>query len=396
MADAGRYFELERGSSKKFWSVRRTGAAVTVRFGRIGTGGQEKTKNLAGVAAATQEVAKLIREKLSKGYVERKAASAANTARRARSARTVPPAGTKTDSRIAQFRREALSQLQRLCAKVPGCDELYPLLATSSRLAVGFRSVRGGDNASTSRLGGNPNLPRDVAWPRDPDEPALPLWFLLQIRLSEMPRGAASELPPRGMLYFFIDFDSERRPWETARVLFSPVETGLVATPMPEDLKIALATAAFRRDNKGRRTVTLPEDLRTLLRGTGGRVCRLKARPMLALPMSDSPEYEPIGAVVDRDPKLEDRFWNLLEKFDKQQGYPPAHRLLGHPHLVQDNMVTNLEKSLRTPWRLLLQLDSDHTANQVWGDMGSLYFWIPEPDLKKLRFDRVRCVYQSC
>lgn len=40
-------------------------------------------------------------------------------------------------------------------------------------------------------------------------------------------------------------------------------------------------------------------------------------------------------------------------------------------------------------WVLLLQLDSDDSADLMWGDMGMLYFWIRQQDLKGHRFDRV-------
>jgi len=61
-------FELIEGASSKFWEVGVTGCELTVRYGRIGTSGQSKTKCLADSAAAHKEQAKLIKEKVSKGY----------------------------------------------------------------------------------------------------------------------------------------------------------------------------------------------------------------------------------------------------------------------------------------------------------------------------------------
>ncbi|MEJ1935274.1 WGR domain-containing protein, partial [Nostoc sp. NIES-2111] len=54
----------------KFWEVGLSGLDVTVRFGRIGTQGQTKTKTFATAAAATKERDKLIQEKTGKGYAE--------------------------------------------------------------------------------------------------------------------------------------------------------------------------------------------------------------------------------------------------------------------------------------------------------------------------------------
>ena len=52
-----RRFELVEGSSSKFWEIELDGWDVTVRFGRIGTQGQAKTKSLASDAAARKEQA---------------------------------------------------------------------------------------------------------------------------------------------------------------------------------------------------------------------------------------------------------------------------------------------------------------------------------------------------
>ena len=63
-----RRFELVEGSASKFWEVARDGCSVTVRFGRIGSGGQTQTKDFPSDELATDHAAKLIKEKLAKGY----------------------------------------------------------------------------------------------------------------------------------------------------------------------------------------------------------------------------------------------------------------------------------------------------------------------------------------
>jgi DNA ligase-1 len=65
-----RRFEFVEGKSSKFWEISVADADVTVRFGRIGTEGQTKTKSFADIAAATRHAEKLIEEKTGKGYVE--------------------------------------------------------------------------------------------------------------------------------------------------------------------------------------------------------------------------------------------------------------------------------------------------------------------------------------
>ena len=65
-----RYFEFVGGTSAKFWEVVVSGNEVTVRFGRIGTDGQTKTKTLPDTAAAVKHAEKLIAQKVAKGYQE--------------------------------------------------------------------------------------------------------------------------------------------------------------------------------------------------------------------------------------------------------------------------------------------------------------------------------------
>jgi DNA ligase-1 len=65
-----RRYEFVEGNSSKFWEISVDGADVTVRYGRIGTEGQSKTKSLADPAAARKHADKLIEEKTDKGYVE--------------------------------------------------------------------------------------------------------------------------------------------------------------------------------------------------------------------------------------------------------------------------------------------------------------------------------------
>src|SRR5688572_27849206 len=61
-------YELVEGSSSKFWEVALAGAALTVRFGRIGTKGQEQTKRFGSSGEAKKAYDKLIAEKTKKGY----------------------------------------------------------------------------------------------------------------------------------------------------------------------------------------------------------------------------------------------------------------------------------------------------------------------------------------
>ena len=57
-------FEMD----EKFWAIKLDGASHTVRYGKIGPSGQEKTKDFDDEAAAKKDHDKLVQEKTKKGY----------------------------------------------------------------------------------------------------------------------------------------------------------------------------------------------------------------------------------------------------------------------------------------------------------------------------------------
>lgn len=61
-------YEVSDGSANKFWEITLSGTSLTVRFGRIGTAGQEQTKNFTTADLARKEHDKLVAEKAKKGY----------------------------------------------------------------------------------------------------------------------------------------------------------------------------------------------------------------------------------------------------------------------------------------------------------------------------------------
>jgi uncharacterized protein (TIGR02996 family) len=65
-----RRFEFSEGSSSKFWEITLDGSSASVRYGKIGTPGQEKAKSYASAAQAEADAKKQIAEKTGKGYKE--------------------------------------------------------------------------------------------------------------------------------------------------------------------------------------------------------------------------------------------------------------------------------------------------------------------------------------
>ena len=71
--------EFDNGRSSKFWEVAVNGSTHTVRYGRIGTTGQEKTKSFDNNAAAEKDALRLISQKTQKGYTPVRGNSKAST-----------------------------------------------------------------------------------------------------------------------------------------------------------------------------------------------------------------------------------------------------------------------------------------------------------------------------
>lgn len=65
-----RRFEYKDDKSSKFWEILVSGNVLNVRYGKIGTDGQNQTKEFADAATAEKQAQKLIAEKMGKGYQE--------------------------------------------------------------------------------------------------------------------------------------------------------------------------------------------------------------------------------------------------------------------------------------------------------------------------------------
>lgn len=67
---SSRYLVYRGEGSEKFWEISREGSVVTVRFGRIGTDGQSRERDLGDADQAQKDMEKSVRAKLAKGYEE--------------------------------------------------------------------------------------------------------------------------------------------------------------------------------------------------------------------------------------------------------------------------------------------------------------------------------------
>jgi uncharacterized protein YwqG len=259
-----------------------------------------------------------------------------------------------------------------------------PVLESVARPSVRLQRAEACPADDTgSRFGGTPLLPAGCAWPVT--RAGQPLSFLAQISTADIQVPAGNpDLPADTLLAFFYEA-KEQRGWgfdpadqQFWKVIAVPKVSGVAAVPPPE----ALPFPAYRM---------LPRTVRTI------------------------PDYgEPALAGLDAD---YDDFERMPAELD-QGDAAPWHRMFGWPDLVQNPMQLQCQlasngiyvggsKGYRNPraaelapgaadWLLLLQLDTDDDIGWMWGDAGTLYYWIREQDLRTGRFDRTWMIFQCC
>lgn len=244
----------------------------------------------------------------------------------------------------------------------------------------------------SSKVGGNPDLPEDVEWPRWKD---YEMTFISQINLAELPSELS--LPTSGLLSFFYAVE----PMFEDEDFFSDPHTCRV-----------IFTNANQLDLISRRNA--PDSLNESARMRPNRISFV---PRLSVPTSESAFLESLGLGWNGNREDFDKYWGVfLPEFRNRwetEGY--INRLMGHPDQIQGDMqvgceiaiglhtwneIKNSEKRKQIvnsalKWRMLLQIDSEEDKTGImWGDVGRIYYWILEDDLAALRFDRVICEMQ--
>ncbi len=260
-------------------------------------------------------------------------------------------------------------------------DELAaPLAAPAIHLVTG-------DAPTRSHFGGSPRLPSDVSWP---ERNGAKLGFLARLSLSEI-RAAhpVPWLPSEGALLFF--YDMEHQPWG-----YDPKDRGSSAVLLVPDLSNSLEQCDADADADDNAS-PFP-------------YLNIALRRIQVLP---SEQHEAVRALHLTDPEF-DAFCDLGDApFDGR----PKHQVSGFPAPVQgDDMELECQlvsngiycgnpsgyKDPRVPeltpgaanWRLLLQLDTDDTLDVMWGDCGTIYYWIREEEAKSGNFANTWLIQQ--
>jgi uncharacterized protein YwqG len=246
-------------------------------------------------------------------------------------------------------------------------------------------------------------------------EPIVPLIFLGQIYLEEIPRYENfPSLPDDGILYFFWDLIRFPAGWRSSskgscRVIYIKDISELQTVSFPWD-----GTKTFRNET---------EIQASILR------CALTFQPKWTssnyLETDFEDDEDDCSPVIDAFLKetLEEIPADFPERNestvlikDHSSVSEPMHFMFGNPMEVQnameeicqlsfhgfdaleydvncDSEVAHLKEGVKD-WQLLLQFDSDDNLDLMWGDAGMLYFWIRKQDLEKRDFSNVWCEMQ--
>jgi uncharacterized protein YwqG len=211
--------------------------------------------------------------------------------------------------------------------------------------------------------------------------------FLAALDMEELQRTMKIDwLPATGTIFFFYDHDKQEA-WG-----FDPGDKRYFDVKY-SDVRLSQVTRAQTSKNLGK---------------LGG--FPLKASLMQSVPSWERPVVEQLELTDE-----ESEVWG--EAVFNSFGYHPHHQVGGYPCAIQNDdmelecqLVTNglncgdssgyhdpkaaaLEAG-KDDWRLLFQIDSDEDAGLMWGDVGTVYFWIKEQDARDLKFDRAWMILQ--
>lgn len=271
-----------------------------------------------------------------------------------------------------------------------GFGDRLEVLRAARRSSIRLRTRPPGSVAAgSSKIGGRPDLPAELAWPEPQGKP---LPFFAQLALAELaPFDEQGLLPREGWLVFFaapsellLEVEDECWDW---KVLHLPAGCELVPRELPA------AIPANDRYAECGLEISLEDSLPGLESPLG------KSLGLASGPATDAYEALQLALAGGED------------QTGKRYVHHAIHRVLGWPDAVQadplwesESAVTPLkpggaERSARVArgaadWVLLLQVDSDNHPNTEFGDMGRVYFAIRRQDLAARAFDETWCVLQ--
>lgn len=257
-------------------------------------------------------------------------------------------------------------------------------------IRTGFRAMYTEDkkDIGKSKIGGTPDFPKEFDWPKVNEKY---LSFIGQINFSELSLDDEYKELQKGICYIFYNITEQ--VWGFA----------------PNDF-LNWKVLFFEGEKSELKNIPFPKDFI--------EESKIKEKYLNFEEQFDIPNIETdyISGLKLNENNNEE-YYNLYEEItEENNGYDIEHKVFGHSNNIQGEMeqecqlVSNglycgdgsgynneqskelLKDSLK--WKLLFQIDSDEDLNMEWGDMGKLYFWIKEEDLKNKMFANVWMVLQ--
>jgi hypothetical protein len=258
----------------------------------------------------------------------------------------------------------------------PALVDIAPLAARIKRLVRPTLLLVPATQPGFSKLGGDPELSVDLAWPQGPEGP---LTFLAQIDFAALGTQSRIDwLPQEGRLYAFYDPEGHGLS-DVVRVHYAIQPCG-AAMPAPKGV--------WRR---------FPE------------------RRVAFSALRSAPSLDWLGLDASEVGCDEEEFESLERIGDAPPPDEVQHRIGGYPNEIQPERMwlscEHLARGLPEPswdadippaveraakeWRLLLQIDSDPALKMNFGDGGRLYVFIRERHARRGDFSKTVALWQT-
>lgn len=294
-------------------------------------------------------------------------------------------------------------------------ERVLPLIKPAVLLRLSEQSTGAGD----SKLGGLPDLPEDVDWPRwdgsaynakelataeeylaksghdswkqrieelNSGSKNVPLSFIAQLNLSDLAGlDHGLPLPESGILFFFYELCEQ--PWG-----YCPSHRG--------GFQVVHAPAGVQLEPR-----SPPSDLATDMElGPGRRVT-----PTNVLTLPSWSDFD--------DDELNDHYDELQDALSGSAASMIGHQVGGHPDQIQGDMARQcalvtqgvfsgsppdpseqIEQMAKraSEWHLLLQITSDEELDWSWGgNDGNFYWWMREEDIRLGRWGEAWFCFQT-
>jgi uncharacterized protein YwqG len=237
----------------------------------------------------------------------------------------------------------------------------------------------GQSQCGQSRIGGVPDLPASITWPKS-DRWQKHLCFLLQINCAQLPIFPGSPLPRQGMLYLFAndgDYDAEQIVFydgiEPLQPANSPAADSLITDWYPD---LVVHPLHFQLSPDIPRWAT--DDYQRLCDSLSPSEDRFDD---IATDLSNGTIGKLLGHAsgIGHDPRK--------DAYTVREGNPDW--------LYDYDKRKTLDMTRAYHWRNLLQIKSREAVNLCIGDAGYLQVLIHHDDLNQQNFSRVYVDFES-